>query len=144
MAKLKKFKKAKDLGDGSFKHESGTIDTFGPKVVAHDLLAKGAEAHELQSLAKIEDPGTGGAVILRRFSFQLPPHVRFSKQELLTVHRSRIVAFLWKDELELIMEPKVVLGKKGQFDIYATCKAKQGSLIFQQPQVLQDAKRNTR
>ena len=92
----------------------------------------------------IEDTGTGQPIILRTFEFSIPPGVPKnllpSKKQLLDFHRSKVIAFLWKDELELVMEPKIVLSKKSlKFRIFATCQAKKGSLINQRPQLLQNA-----
>lgn len=100
------------------------------------------EAQEMQSevSAPLADDGSGKEVILRRFQFQFPPNLpkKPTKKEILDFHKDRMNIFLWKDELELIQEPKVLINKKG-YDIFATCVAKRGSLIFSKPELLQHA-----
>lgn len=100
------------------------------------------EAQEMTSEASapLADDGSGKEVILRRFQFSFPPNLpkKPTKKEILAFHKDRMNVFLWKDELELIQEPKIIIGKKG-YDIFATCIAKKGSLIFTKPQLLQHA-----
>lgn len=72
----------------------------------------------------VEDPGMGGKVIVRRFNFQLPPGTlgQATEQEVLDYHKkSTVIPMLWKDELELLDEPRIVRGKKGAFTIVAIC-----------------------
>lgn len=90
------------------------------------------------------DDGSGIPVVIRKFDFAVPPGVQLpSKDQLLTHNRSKIVAFLWTDELELIRELKIELSKdKKHFRIFAICKAKKGSLIHQKPQTLQEITQN--
>lgn len=111
------------------------------KVTEHELLAKGAEVEQLETEpVRLEDPGTGKPVILRRFEFQLPPGVlEINKALLIKEHVKRLEVFLWKDELEMVLPPKLVLEKNGAFSIFATCQSKKGSLILSKPQLIQDA-----
>lgn len=70
------------------------------------------------------DPGTGMKVIVRRFNFRLPPGLkeRMSNEEILGYHKkATVIPMLWKDELELLDEPRIVSGKKGAFTIVAIC-----------------------
>jgi len=115
-----------------------TIDSFGQRVTDHALLAKGAEVQELETRSTPLDDGTGDGrpIILRRFSYQLPPKVKLSKADILLHHKPRILPFLWKDGLEEIQEPKVVLGKGGKFDIFVTCQPRKGHLLHERPQSL--------
>lgn len=89
----------------------------------------------------------GKKTVVRSFFFQLPPRPKGvalpDSKILLNQHRSRIIAFLWKDELELIEEPKLYWRKdlphgslrktmtfhKIPFVILAVCQAKKGSII---------------
>lgn len=93
--------------------------------------------------------GGGAPIIVRRFDFNLPPGLPTPTGELLlNFHKSKIIAFLWKDELELIREPRIEFSKsKEKFRIFATCKAKKGSIINERPQLLQemtnDSQRNS-
>jgi hypothetical protein len=91
---------------------------------------------EIDTSQKIEDPGTGRPIILRTFDFDLPKDIPSNqlpnKTQLMTFHRSKIIAFLWKDELELIQEPKIVKINRRKFKIFAVCQAKKGSIISQQ------------
>lgn len=119
---------------------SKTLDHFGARVTEHDLLAKGAEAQELETRSTPLDDagGDGRPVILRRFSYQLPPKMRYSKADLLKHHKPRILPFLWKDGLEEIQEPRVVFGKRGKFDIFVTCQPRKGQLLHERPQTLKE------
>lgn len=132
-------KKAKYIGDNSFKTQD-TVDTFGAKITDHELLAKGAEVQEVETKSTPLDDqgGDGKPIILRRFSYQLPPKVKYSKADLLLHHKPRIQPFLWKDGLEEIAEPRVVLGKKGKFDIFVTCQARKGQLLHEKPLTLSE------
>lgn len=101
----------------------------------------GQEIEARSDIGFENDQGDGKPIILRQFEFALPMGVPMnqlpSKAKLLEFHKSKIVAFLWKDELELIAEPKIVMeGRK--FKIFATCQGKKGSLIFHKPQTLSD------
>ena len=108
----------------------------------HGLLAKGAEAHQVETDAiPLLDGGTGKTAILRRFQFQLPPGVKeINKELLLKEHIKRLEIFLWKDELQMSLPPKLVLEKGGAFSIFITCHPKKGSKISwgYSPQRLQD------
>ena len=99
------------------------------------------EAQELESEKSqpLADDGSGQPVILRRFQFQFPPDIpkKPTKKELLAFHKDRLNIFLWKDELEMIQEPKVRMTKQG-YDIFATCIAKKGSMLFTRPDTLQN------
>lgn len=121
--------------------KKGGTSNFGERVKDHALLAKGAEVQELETRSSPLDDGSGvgPAVILRRFSFQLPPKTKYSKAELLAHHTSRIVPFLWKDGLDQIGEPKVVFGKQGKFDIYITASPRRGQLLHERPLPLKQA-----
>lgn len=127
--------------EGIKKTKDGATHNFGAKVTEHELLAKGAEVQELETRSiKMDDGGgVGNAVVLRRFSYQLPPKTKISKTDLLHHHKPRILPFLWKDGLEEIQEPKVVFGKKGKFDIFVTCQARRGQLLHERPLTLQQA-----
>ena len=109
----------------------------------HPLLAKGAEVQQLETdPVHLLDEGIGKPTILRRFQFQLPPGVlQVNKKLLLKQHVKNLEIFLWKDELEMILAPKLVMEKNGAFSIFATCQPKKGSLISYnyKPQRIQDA-----
>jgi len=82
---------------------------------------KKAEVHS----SPVEDPGTGKKVIVRRFSFRLPPGLPQtpSKEEILDYHlKHTVIPMLWKDELALMDLPRIILGKKGAFSIVALCE----------------------
>lgn len=86
------------------------------------------------------DTGTGTAVILRTFEYALPPLEQLpSKKELIEHHLPRIEAFLWKDSLNLIQEPKLIFSKdKKNFRIFVTCEARAGAVITEKPKLIQD------
>ena len=83
--------------------------------------------------------GTGTPIIMRVFDFNLPPLEELpNKEQLLAFHKTKITAFLWRDELVPIEEFKLIFSKdKKHFRIFATCQAKQGSTILERPQLLQ-------
>lgn len=112
--------------------------------VTEDFLSRGdvyAGAYETPPSAPLIDDGSGKRVILRRFDFELPPYPveqRPTKEKLLQFHKSKILVFLWKDELEPIEEFKITIAKNyKRFRIFVKCKAKQGSLILKEPLLLQ-------
>ncbi len=60
----------------------------------------------------LENKGNGKPIILRQFEFSLPPGTPTpTKDDILGVHKTKIMGFLWKDELTLIQEPKVVFNE---------------------------------
>ena len=81
--------------------------------------------------AQLNDPGMGKPILLRQFVYAYAPHQKGKPKEsdiLTPAYMKHLNNILWIDELELIMEPKVVFKKKG-FVVFATCQAKKGSLI---------------
>lgn len=100
------------------------------------------EAQEMNAEVSqpLADDGSGRPVILRRFQFKFPPNLpqKPTKKEILEFHKDKLNIFLWKDELELVQIPKVRVNVSG-YDIFATCVAKKGSLIFEKPKLLQHA-----
>jgi hypothetical protein len=97
--------------------------------------------HQETDTVPLVNKGNGKPIIMRMFEFTLPPMEKVpTNQQLLEAHKSKITAFLWKDELVPIMEFKVVKSKDQQhFRIFATCQAKAGSVILDKPMLLQDA-----
>lgn len=72
----------------------------------------------------VYDSGTGPKAIIRRFSFKLPPGLReeLTEQEILDYHKKNtVIPMLFKDELELLDEPRIIAGTKGSFTIVAIC-----------------------
>jgi hypothetical protein len=71
----------------------------------------------------VYDPGTGPKAIVRRFNFQMPPGKRTTTtEEIFDYHKKNtVIPMLWKDELELLDEPRIIAGKKGAFTIVAIC-----------------------
>lgn len=128
--------------DGITKSTDGLIHNFGTKVVDHELLAKGAEAQELETRSAPMDDfgGDGKAIVLRRFQYQLPPRLkpRPSKAEFAKYHLPRIIPFLYKDGLEQLGEPKVVFEKKGKVSIFITASPRRGQLLKEKPQTLKE------
>ena len=90
---------------------------------------------------KLVNEPTGKPIILRMFKFGLPPDLVTipSEEELKNAHSKNIEAFLWKDDLLLIEELRIMIDKdKNIFYIFATCQPKQGANLFQKPTTLQD------
>lgn len=89
----------------------------------------------------LEDDASGKAVIMRIFEFTLPPFENEedvpNEQELVEAHKSKITAFLWRDELVPVMEYKAVISDdKKSFKIFATAQAKAGSNVLEKPEKL--------
>lgn len=88
----------------------------------------------------LQEDGTGKAIIMRIFEFSLPPFEDGdlpSEAELVEAHKSKITAFLWRDELVPVMDYKAVISAdKKSFKIFATAQAKAGSNILEKPQKL--------
>lgn len=102
---------------------------------------KSAEVHA----DPIEDAGLGQKVIARRFHFKLPPGLAMTpgNDELLDWHKKHtVIPTLWKDELELIDEPRIIAGKKGSFTIVALCAPRTvlgvKSMIHEKANIVQD------
>lgn len=116
----------------------GATVKFGEAVTESPLLAKGAAAQELEARSsELDDAGgSGNPVVLRRFTIQLPPRTKISSAELLKHHRDRVFAFLIKDGLDPIGEPRVFFQKKGKVDIFVTASPLKGHLLHQKPQSL--------
>ena len=89
------------------------------------------------------DNASGQKIIMRVFNFQLPPlkpEDMPTNEQLLEAHKSRLITFLWRDELVPVMDMKVVIADdKKSFQIFATCQAKAGSVILEVPETLQHA-----
>lgn len=112
-----------------------------------DIKADGWEGEEalVHSTPLVED-GSGPTVLVRKFDFAIPPNVQLpAKEKLLEFHRSKVLAFLWADELEPIKDLRIQIAKnKRGFRIFATCQAKKGSRIYEQPQLLQEITNDTK
>lgn len=99
----------------------------------------GQEA-ETDKISLAED-GTGKAIIMRIFEFTLPPFDNEqdlpTEAELVEAHKSKITAFLWRDELVPVMDYKAVISDdRKTFKIFATAQAKAGSNILEKPEQL--------
>lgn len=79
---------------------------------------------------RLEDPGVGRPIILRKFDFAYKPgRQKPKKSEILTPgYITFLENILWVDNLELIQDPKVAYNKTG-FSVLATCQAKKGHII---------------
>ena len=90
----------------------------------------------------LANDGSGKPIILRTFDFDLPPLEKENfptKQQLLDFHYSKIIAFLWRDELVPCQKLKLMFSKdKKHFRIFATCQAKVGSNILEVPELIQN------
>ena len=100
------------------------------------------EGEQIETEAQpLVNDGSGRPIILRAFEFSLPPNVaeRPNKQQLLEFHKSKITAFLWKDELVPIQDFRLVYSKdQNHFRIFVTCQAKAGATFLETPQLLQN------
>ena len=87
------------------------------------------------------NPETGRPVIVRRFEYQVPPYTIDwpTEDELKYIHQKAIEQFLYKDELRLFAELRVIIHKdKDKFEIFAPCQPLAGSEIREKPKTLQD------
>lgn len=96
--------------------------------------------HQETEAIPLHNEGSGVPIILRSFEYELPPGVDMpGNQDLIEAHKSRITAFLWKDELVPVQDFKVVRAKdQRHFRIFVTCQGKPGSVILEKPQLIQD------
>lgn len=88
---------------------------------------------------QLADSGKGKKIFIRQFEFRLPNGTeKPSDEELLSVHRSKILAFLWKDELVSagIMKVAWDTTDEKKFFIFVLAEAKSGSVILEQPKIL--------
>jgi hypothetical protein len=102
-----------------------------------DWYGQGVETDPI----KLEEDGTGKAIIMRVFEFTLPPFENDNdlptEAELVEAHKSKITAFLWRDELVPVMDYKAVISAdKKSFKVFATAQAKAGSNVLEKPQQL--------
>lgn len=84
---------------------------------------------------------TGKPIILRTFFFKLPDDIQQipTIEEIKEHYQERIEKFLWKDELRLVEELRIIVDKeKKSFNIFATCQPRRGANLFQKPKTLQD------
>lgn len=141
MAKLRKHD-SKNLDDHIVGEGHGVeLGAEGAPVQDINWDVKSAEVHA----DPMFDSGTGQKVIARRFMFKLPPGLAMTpgNDELLDWHKKHtVIPTLWKDELELIDEPRIIAGKKGNFTIVALCAARNvlgvRSNIHEQANIVQD------
>lgn len=101
---------------------------------------KSAEVHS----DPMQESGTGPKLVVRRFRFKLPPGLPETpgNDELLAYHKkATVIPTLWRDELELAQEPRIVPGKKGEFAIVAICAPRTmlgvRSAIHERPELVQ-------
>lgn len=135
MAKLNRSHKSKELKDHIVAETKATFQSETGKNTEYDI--KQGEVHSSTVLE--DDKGVGKAVVIRQYQYELPKNLpQPSKAQLLLIHKPRIQDQLWLDELELILEPKVVFSDKypHKFRIFATCQPKKGSLVYDRPNTL--------
>lgn len=144
MARVKKVTKiAKDTFD-----TGDSITKFGEKVTDHHLLAKGAEAQQLevQSQTHLEDDkGEGKAAIVRCFTFGMNVasfrEVQPTKQQLFNHHLKGIEIALWKDGLQILTDvtPRIVFNeKKLTYQIFVGAVPMRGHILREQPKTLKE------
>jgi hypothetical protein len=102
-----------------------------------DWYGQGVETDNVS----LKEDSTGKAIIMRVFEFTLPPFDNDNdlptEAELVEAHKSKITAFLWRDELVPVMDYKAVISTdKKTFKIFATAQAKAGSNILEKPEKL--------
>ena len=89
---------------------------------------------------------TGKPIILRQFEFQLPPlkaEEMPTAEQFIAVHKTKIMGFLWRDELVPIQEFKCIFSKDNTHaKILVTCQAKAGSTILERPTTIQHTLHN--
>lgn len=125
-----------------------TIDTFGERVADHDLLAKGAEAQQLEVQSKThleDDKGEGNAAIVRVFTFGMNvesfKEARPTKQDLFNHHLKGIEVALWRDGMKIMTEvtPRIVFDeKKLTYQIFVGAVPMRGHILREQPKTLKE------
>lgn len=107
--------------------EQGAVDAPTENV---PWEVKQGEVHS--DVALESDLGDGKEIILRQFQYMFPPNLteKPTKEQILTDgYKKFLEAQLWMvDNLELVMEPRVVIEEKG-FRIFATCQPRKGNII---------------
>src|SRR3990167_725739 len=87
------------------------------------------------------NPATGKPVIIRRFEYDVPPYTIDwpTEEEIRYIHQKSIEKFLYKDELKLFDELRVIIHKdKNKFEIFAPCEPLTSSYIVEKPHTLQE------
>lgn len=88
----------------------------------------------------VNNDGSGKPIVMRVFEFQLPPlkpEEMPTNEQLIEANKTKVTAFLWRDELVPVMDYRCVIDKDGRgFKIFATCQAKAGSAILETPELL--------
>jgi hypothetical protein len=95
---------------------------------------------ETDSVALVNE-GNGRPIILRNFEFKVPPTMEKwpSIEELRGIHQPAVEGFLWKDDLVLVEDLRIILDKdKKSFNIFATCQPRKGAELRELPKTLQD------
>jgi hypothetical protein len=115
----------------------GTMASFNEELDGEKWEGEQSETEQVSLM----NNGTGKPIIMRVFQFELPPlpPEQFpTPEQLLSVHKTKIMGFLWRDELVPIHEMKCVIDKdKKKFRIFSACQAKAGSAILEKPELLQ-------
>ncbi len=87
------------------------------------------------------NPATGKPVIIRRFEYKAPDYTIDwpSEEDIKYIHQRSIEQFLYKDELKLFDELRVIIHKdKNTFEIFAPCEPLTSSYIEEKPNTLQE------
>lgn len=116
---------------------SGKVKQLTDSLDNQDWYGQGVETDPVN----LEEDGSGKAIIMRVFEFTLPPFESDddlpTEAELVEAHKSKITAFLWRDELVPVMDYKAVISAdKKSFKVFATAQAKAGSNVLEKPQQL--------
>ena len=94
-----------------------------------------------------DDPGEGGAAIIRCFEFAPNPEVfkqhKPTKQELFNSHAKGIEIMLWRDGMSVMpeVEPRVTIGKK-KYRIFVGAQPMKGHLLREKPKTLTEIAQN--
>lgn len=111
----------------------------------NELYRMNEEKWEAREAATESTPLTneaiGTPIILRRFQFKAPPDIKNwpTEKHIKESHQKAIEMFLWKDELVLVEDLRVVINTKDKsFDIFATCQPRRNATMKEKPKTLQD------
>lgn len=90
---------------------------------------------------QLTDTVNGKPIIMRVFEFKLPPlkpEEMPTKEQLLDFHKTKIMGFLWRDELVPIKDLwSCAIANDGlSFKIFTPCQAKAGSVILEKTELL--------
>lgn len=110
-----------------------------------DILWNAQEAEVKGDVNLQEDPGQGGAAIIRMFEFRANPEAfkihKPTKQELFNSHLKGIEILLWQDGMKIMttVAPRININKKQtKYRIFVGASPQKGYILTEKPQLLRE------